>query len=268
MDWDTNEFEWRGRYRLCRVGFGLCALGMALLSVNELMLVGYSVTFNREIQRIIISPTWHWAAGSTITWSTLLGPYLLWGRWSEPHWRRRAGLLVFLNLADVGLWFLRHGQDFGFWPHDVGHEWLRMHLTFGSSWVQFVLFAALADDMAAHLNAKWAPATSRRIATVALVGGLAWGLLLLQTTAWHRGWPLRPRRTPLLLLMFTILPLARAVASFQLAALCAGVCRECSLMLGDLERGNPDLAALRSRSEFEDEDRDDPWAAPRDDPWR
>src|SRR5262249_12246766 len=155
-------------------GFALCALGMALMSLDSACHLAYLFTMSEEVAKVLRSPYWDWTVGVSITWGTLLGPYLLWGRWSEPHWRRRAGLLGFLNLVDGGFWVLRHGRTFGLWPRDVGHLWLRTHVVLGSSWVQFALFAGLAADLASHLGSKSAHDAGQKARALALVGGMIW----------------------------------------------------------------------------------------------
>src|SRR5205085_2691349 len=121
MDWERDDFEHRTRYRLCRAGFGLSALGLALMSIDSAFHLAVMLTGRQELLQLLTSPAWDWTVGVSITWSTLLGPYLLWGRWSEPHWQRRTGLLVVLNLIDVGYWVMRHGKLFGLWPGEMPH---------------------------------------------------------------------------------------------------------------------------------------------------
>jgi hypothetical protein len=270
MNWERDDFEHRTRYRLCRAGFALSALGLALMSLDSACFLALLFTQRWELLQVLRSPAWDWTVGVSITWATLLGPYLLWGRWSEPHWQRRAGLLVVLNLIDVGYWVLRHGKLFGLRQGDMPHPWLLMMLILGSSWVQFGLFASLAADVSAHLGVKTAPEAGQRARALAGSGWALWLLALLQMTRWNR-WPLVQIPSALGQLLWTGLTFLRAVAAFQAAALCLTACRACAEILREFDRADrtfePDhaghnLDALRSRSEAADT-----WKPPRGDDW-
>ena len=272
MDWEGDDFEHRARYRLCRAGFALAALGLALMSLDSACWLLTQFTRWFELLQLLRSPAWDWTVGVTITASTLLGPLLLWGRWSEPHWQRRAGVLVVLNLVDVGYWAWRHGDLFGLWRGAMPpHWWLSTMLIIGSSWVQFGLFGSLAADLSAHLGAKPAPEAGQRARALAAAGAGVWLVALWHLTNWRR-WPLTPQFSPLGPLIWTGMTALRALAAFQVAALCLAACRDCARMLRDLDRAarfdldgphhaGGALDALRSRSEAGD----DPWDAPRDD---
>jgi hypothetical protein len=264
MDWERDDFEHTARYRLCRAGFALSAMGLALMSLDTAFYLVWMVTMSPEVGQILSSPLWKWGVGSSVTWSTLLGPYLLWGRWKEPHWQQRAGLLVVLNLADVGLWLVRHGREFGLWPHEVAHFWLRMNVTYASSWIQFGLWAGLAADVSAHLGGKANLHSKIKGQSLAMVGFMLWLLFFLDQTAWQRGWPLTPHRTPLTPLLWIGSMMLRTVTAFQVAALCLLASRECTQILKELGSDHHALEALRSRSE--PSHGGDPWEAPRSDP--
>jgi hypothetical protein len=255
MDWEYDDSEHTTRYRLCRAGFALSALGLALMSIDSIFWLAVIFTRNWQVLHLVRSPYYDWSVGVTITWSTLLGPFLLWGRWSEPRWRRRAGLLVVLNLLDVGYWVLRHGALFGLYKGELPHPYLISNLVLASSWVQFGLFASLADDVAAHLGARRGPEPEMRARTLSTAGGAVWVISMLSLTDW-RHWPLNERFTPLWPLLRIGTFVLRVVASFQAAVLCLVACRACSQILRDLGHsphdaglGDRDLDALRSRSE-------------------
>jgi hypothetical protein len=88
-------------------------------------------------------PWYPWLVGAPITWGSLVGSYLLWGRWSEPSWQRRAGLLVLMNGFDLLTWFLHNAEALGL-PSDpqlqrllTEHAWFLTSLTralAGPSW--------------------------------------------------------------------------------------------------------------------------------------
>ena len=67
---------------------------------------------------------WRWH-DAPVVWGTLVGSYLLWGRWKERGWQRRAGLLLLMCGVDLALWFLDHMQHLGLYEGEVGHQWLR-----------------------------------------------------------------------------------------------------------------------------------------------
>src|SRR5205823_13017835 len=163
------------RYRLCRAGFALIALGLSLLCLDMACHLAIWMTRDGKLLGMIQHPLWSWMVGAPITWSTLLGSYLLWGRWTEPGWQRRAGLLVFMNFIDLIQWAVEHGDALGLRLGTVGHPWLRYQLGGLFNWVELALCASLAADVSAHLGRTDAPQagqTSRAFAIVGLVLGL------------------------------------------------------------------------------------------------
>ena len=257
MDWDQSDFEWRSRYRLCRAGFGLCAMGLLLLTLDCACHLGLMFWGRPELIQVVDHPAWRWGVGSTITWGTMLGPLLLWGRWAEPRWRRQASFLVILNAIDVVVWFLRHGRELGLWEQDPGHTWLQQNVLYASSWVQFVLFASLATDLSAHLGSKSAPASLARVRSLAISGAMIWALMFLQVTAWRRGWPLVPRQRQGMGFLLGV-SMIRGLASFHAGALCLLASRECTLILRELDWNDGSFQPSAPRSESRRDD--DPWA--------
>src|SRR5262245_27385964 len=112
----TTEWELddpRPRYRLVGGGFGLIGLALGLLSMDAALDFAWLLSWHPGLRALMGNPTWSWLVGTPITFASLIGSYLLWGRWTEPRWQRRAGLLLLMNTGDVGLWMTQHARDFG-----------------------------------------------------------------------------------------------------------------------------------------------------------
>ena len=243
MDWDEPE-DLRPRYRLCQAGFALLALGLGLLCGDAALDFAYWCSGSPAIAALVRDPLWTWLVGAPITWGTLVGSFLLWGRWTEPSWQRRAGLLLLMNGIDLVHWTLRHGDALGLRIGELPHGWLRSQLSGGMGWIELALSATLAADLSVHLGRKEAPDSSRGARALAMVGLVVWGLFFLQHTHWRR-WPLRPRNflTPETYLLLIGQSLLLAITAFQVTALCILAARQCGHYLRELDR----IAADRDR---------------------
>ncbi len=91
-----------------------------------------------------------------ITWGSLLGVIILWGRFDHPGWQRRVGLLLVMSLVDAGLWFLDHGEALGIADGNFGHEWLLGHVGQALGWAEFALLAGLSSEYLEHLGEDYA----------------------------------------------------------------------------------------------------------------
>src|SRR4051794_13623385 len=193
---DLEREELRRRYQLCRAGFALNAVGLGLLCLNSAFNLAFLLTFEREILVLLRSPIWDWLVGAPITWTTLIGSYLLWGRSADPAWQRRAGLLVLMNFVDILLWTLEHGGTLGLRLGGIGHDWFRPPLGRGLGWFEFLLFARLATDMGSVLGKPKEPEAGVTARALATIGLIFWIVSFLTQTHWRHGWPLvnRPIR--------------------------------------------------------------------------
>jgi hypothetical protein len=269
MDWDIVDE--RPNYRVCQTGFALIALALGLLCIDAVLDLTTWFTGNQAIRMVLSDPLWTWLVGAPITWGSLLGSYLLLGRWPEPSWRRRVGLLVLMNTADAGFWILNHGDALGLRLGPMPHPWARMHLGMAMGWAELALIATLAADVSVRAGDGQTQAVeaSRAARSCALFGAMLWAIWFLTQTRWNH-WPLVAQRLSLegvLLMLASVLLLA--LTAFQVTILCIMASRQCGRMIRDLNQADQEHDLLRSRSEiaWQDPSYDDPWTAPRSDPW-
>ena len=129
-----------------------------------------------------------------ITWGSLLGVTLLWGRFEHAGWQRRVGLLLVMSLVDAGFWFLDHGAALGLAEGDLGHDWLRENVGQALGWAEFALMAGLSCEYLEHLGVEYARESGKSTRSMAATGAVVWLLLFCQRTNWSGGWPLVPHR--------------------------------------------------------------------------
>ena len=187
---DQEREEQRRTYVLCRLGFAFLSIALALACMSwALSMAGFFLfPILGWIRR---SAFLHWV-DTPIVWGSLVGTYLLWGRWSHPSWQRRSGLLLLMCLVDLVLWFLDHGNDLNLRLGDVGHDWFRSHLGRALGWAEFALITSLACDFLVHLGVDQAREAGKATRSLAATGAVVWMLLFSMQTSW-RGWPLAPR---------------------------------------------------------------------------
>jgi len=269
FDHDLDHDEHTPKLRLCRAGFTLVAIGLALLCLSETLGVARLFIQDARLERLLLSPegkwAWKWLVGGPITWTTLLGAYLLWAGWSEAGWRRRAGMLLLMNAVDMLQWTIRHHEDLGL-PLRGGvdrHEWLFHQVTQGLGWAEFWLFADLAARLSRHVGHEIFAGRLSRARAIVAAGGLVWAFQLAVMTDWHAPiWPLhhRPVRTPPeVILLYLALPVLTIPATLNVIGLAAAARNRCAAalaaMVPDKDKG---IDLLTSRSET-----DDFWTAPR-----
>lgn len=232
MRWDPPEDHLR-RYRLCRGGFALIAVAAGVMTLDSAGHVAFLLSFHRELFEFFNGPRWVWWAGTTIAWSGLLGSCLLWGRWDEPHWRRRANLLVMLALASLGLWLLRHGVSLGLLEVEAPWPSVRNHLSFGVRLAWLWLTIGLTSDVALHLGRSEADEARTTLYGVALAAGTVWALLMLHE--WNGLGRGRFRITPLYWLLFLGTAALRGLTGFFLTVLALLTARESGLLARQLQ---------------------------------
>lgn len=251
---DNQEFDDpKPRYRLCKLGFALGAIALGLqcasISLNIVALFGGV----EELQQLVTNPTWDLLVGTPITWSALIGSYLLVGRWNEPRWNRRVGLLLLMNAVDLAFWASDNARFLGFTIPELQDPWFR-HVGGVLQWFELMLFASLACDVLVHLDKTEAVEASVAARSFALVGLTLWAVRLLAFTNWGAGWPpqFRAMRPDALLLILGI-EVILALTAFQGMLLNARASRECSALLDQLAKADRSHELLESRSEpFDD----------------
>jgi hypothetical protein len=251
---DHQEFEDpKPRYRLCKIGFTLGAIALGLqcasITINVVALFGGV----DELRQLIANPTWDLLIGTPITWSALIGSVLLVGRWDEPRWKRRAGLLLMMNAVDLAFWTSDNARYLGFAIPELQNPWFR-HVGGVLQWFELMLFAGLAGDVLAHLGKERTTEAVVAARSFALVGLTLWAVQLLSFTDWRAGWPpqfLPLRADSLLLALGSMVILA--LTAFQGTLLNARAGRECSALLRQLAQTEQSHELLESRSEpFDD----------------
>jgi hypothetical protein len=265
---DFEREEQRGRYRLCRVGFGLIALGLGLLLVNSALWLAFLLTSAHDILTLLKNPLWDWVVGAPITWTTLIGSYLLWGRSTDPSWQRRAALLVIMNGIDMINWAVRHGDALGLRLGPVGHDWLRSQVSEGLGWAEFLLFTSMAVDMLEQLGKNPSAETGAAARSLSTIGLVFWAIVFMTATDWTSGWPLEHRQMgqdKWILILFGT-SLLTTITSLQVAVLCGSAFLHCGRVLAEMNQEDLAEDLLRSRSEtFADDP--DRWFNRDNDPW-
>ena len=98
--------------QLCRLGFAILSFALVLACFTEILepARACSAAPGLVLPGSADVGCWHWI-DAPVVWGSLIGTYLLWGRWSDPGWQRRSGLLMVMALVDAVLWLLDHGDD-------------------------------------------------------------------------------------------------------------------------------------------------------------
>lgn len=263
-DWPYNEKpDLRPRYRLCKLGFALASLALGLQCADLALSLGAQFFGMVDVWKLVQSPRWRLLVGTPITWSAVLGAYLLLGRWRHASWNRRAGVLMLMNAIDLGFWASDNGRLLGLSIPELQDPWLRYA---GSvlQWFELMLFALLAADVSSHLGRPESADGSRLARSFAMVGLTLWFLILLSCTTWlpGRGPVFRIRSLEVYLLILGSQALL-AITAFQVTILCSQASRECARLLAELGPADHGDELLRSRSEGSDDPRSksgDPWA--------
>lgn len=238
---DPSREQERSRYRLCRLGLVFQSIGLCIAAVTSLIFLPAFFFRNRLLIWLLHTPVWKWS-DAPVVWSCLVGWYLLWGRWREPGWMRRSGLLLAMGGVDVALWMMTHGAELGLRTGDVGHKWLRDNLGQALGWAEFALSASLACDVLTHLGVARAEETGRSTRSLASTGAAVWLLGFCFQTDWASGWPLthRPVFTVETFLLELGSILIGTITLIQVAALSIAAAKRCSEVLDDMDKEDRD----------------------------
>ncbi len=240
----------RQTYKICRLGFAILSFSLILAVVPSVlglidlfaMIGGWGMLFRGYWFRWLDIP---------IVWGSLLGTYLLWGRWSESGWQRRAGLLVSMCVVDVVLWFLDHGDSLGLRLQGVGHEWLRAEFGNALGWAEFALIASLACDLLVHFDLSQASEAGKATRSLAATGAVVWMISFIDRTAWDLGWPLQRRgiHNPQSFLLFIGSHMIWTITLIQVTALTVATTRQASRVLKEMDREDHEHDLLVSPSD-------------------
>ena len=236
------------RYRLCTGGYWLSAFALGLLCLSEALFLWVVFTRDRGLFELMQQSFWTWAVEMPISAGALIGSYLLWGRWTDRPWQRRAGLLVALNLFDFGYWAVTRFDPGGAFGPQGRHEWLFSNLTMIFGWLEFYLFADLAAEVAWHLGVQSSPESGRTARLFAIAGMIVSIGFFLAQTRWAHGWPLiqRPIAIHPEILIRLGVAFLRLVSAMQVVVLCyvAGdACRRTARTLADESQGDDPFSA-------------------------
>ena len=246
---DQDRERERRNYAICRAGFVFLAAALVVACFTTLIVLPSHFGGRAFMPRLVHTWAWHWS-DVPVVWGSLIGAYLLWGRWNHPGWQRRTGLFLVMCMVDAILWCLDHGDELGLRLGDFGHLWLRVHLGQALGWAEFALIAGIASDVMVHLGVEQAAETSRATRSLASTGAVVWMLLFLQQTDWRK-WPLDFRRilTPETLLLNIGWNMIWTIALIQAAALSIAAARQCSLLLNQMRREDEHDDQFKSLSE-------------------
>lgn len=232
----------RPRYLLASLGFGFLGVSLVLLVIGTLTPILGFLTENQALQGAVDRRWWTFAVHLPMSYGALVGSYLLWGRWPDPSWQRRAGLLLLMNLIDAVSATLLESEALGF---DAGLDvdsYPIALLTGLFSWLEFYLTASLAAEVGSQLARPTLADAGRLSERVALIALVIWTLFYGLRTNWAAGWPPvapRPQTAEEALIELGLL-CARILSGAQVATLCliaAFHCRKTWRELGEAEAG-------------------------------
>lgn len=233
MDWERDAGREAGSglarsLALTQWGFLLIVLALGMVCADVALELAMFFAPNRDARlalfRLLTNDGYRQAMSWGITWSSVAGMYLLWGRWRHGGWQGRAGFLALLAALDVALWLIEQAPR---WSLTEGppeeYAWTLANLSRLSGWVEFALIASLAGDLTLARGARRSsvggdpeleglrpigeeeagagyelaiPEGERAFPptwAMPLLGGMYWLLLATYQTDWEGGWPLQPR---------------------------------------------------------------------------
>jgi hypothetical protein len=253
METETETARERERltYQLCRLGFGLLSVALVLACLETFLDLPRQFGGRPLLPWLMHTSAWHWL-DVPIVWGSLIGTYFLWGRWNDPSWQRRTGLLLVMSMVDAILWGVRHAEELGLGLGDADHLWLRIHLGQALGWAEFALMASLSCDVMVHLGVVQAAETGRATRSLATTGASIWMALFLLRTDWAKGWPLQFRHNRFFfhgLLLDLGWNMIWTITLIQVTALAIAAARQCSAVLAEMALEDQQLDVFKPRSE-------------------
>ncbi|WP_435015660.1 hypothetical protein TA3x_003204 [Tundrisphaera sp. TA3] len=240
----------RRRIRFCLLAFALLGFALVLASVGT---VGGVLAMFRGMPGGVFPESWKFAEASLVVWCSFVGTCLLWGRWRDASWQRRAGLLVLMGFVDLILWSLEFAVVLGLSEQGIDHEWFRHCLGHALGWAELSLIASLAADVADHLGSPQALDIARGARALASVGATLWLAVIFFCTRWTVPfWPLRMRpmfRQPELQLMMLGETVLYTINLVQITALTLLAAYACTVALRNMIREDRSLGKFDHPSE-------------------
>jgi len=247
---DMEREKQRQTYQICRLGFGILSLALILATIPEVLLL-LQLFFWPGVMGWFAQTSFYRWLDVPIIWGSLVGAYLLWGRWAESGWQKRAGLLLLMCSIDVLNWFLDHGEQLNLRLHEVGHEWLRTEIGGALGWAEFALIASLACDLLAHLGVTQATDAGKATRSLAATGAVVWLISFIDQTAWAQGWPLQRRGIMNLqsYMLFLGTRMIWTITLIQVTALTVATARQLSRVLSEMDQEDQDHDLFKSPSD-------------------
>jgi hypothetical protein len=195
---DEREREQTDRlrsYRACALGFSLYGVNLAastFVGVVELVLL-FTLGFP-NLGPILGIDAFHFRFDAFRAWERVFACLALAAAWpGGGGWRRRAGLLAAMAVADVALWASTEAVALGLAAQPTRHLIFYNHLRTVLGWSRFFLIVGLSSDMAHHAGDPHAGAFGRTALRTARVGAGVWFAYFLTRFDWSHPWPLVER---------------------------------------------------------------------------
>jgi hypothetical protein len=231
MDQASQEYlDQRPRYWLCAFAFGFVGVAALLLSVHSGLMFAAYLQRDMTLLDLLGKPFWAYLVALPSLYAAVIGSYLLWGRWIDAGWQRRAGAFVLLSLINAVAGTILNADALGFELMPADERWSvgTVFQLFG--WVKLWLAASLAAEVASHLGVSTARPLGYHAARLAIIGLLATAIGFVVLTEWQAGLPLRHigaiRDLPTFLLSMAPHPV-RCLCAGQVAVLCFLAARGC-----------------------------------------
>jgi hypothetical protein len=230
----------RPRYRLTGFGLALFSFSYLLLLFDVIVVLAGKFRLLPELDEVGRHTYWLWGVRAPIHALSLLGAYLLVGRWDTSSWRRKSVVLLILNAIEVVNWCLNHGAPLGVPPLPEAYRWSSDLLKLGMVWVGLAIYTSLVGDLLIHLGQRDALTTSRSTCAMSWTGFGLWSLLVLSCTEWTV-WPLQPRflsraEAQLARMNFHISSLLLMIILFSVTIAGLTASRECARLVRDWTR--------------------------------
>ncbi len=261
MDKIENRSE-SVQFRWITVGFGLSAVGLALLCLDNALELGFILSFAPGLRKLLVHPVWSVGVSSGITMLTFLGSYALWRKLPGLVWTRYSTLLLLMNIIHVVFWLMDHHTQIGLPNQQFEHAWLRLQASQIFNWLEFLAWLWLIRAFFQYLRQNDPDAASYGL--FGIYTGYAWfGMMVslgiaLGLTDWNHGWPLeRVRWLGRMdsLMLATVTTMLGLAASFQMTLYC--------LRCTAIARKSGAIFKHASQSQkihwYQDDWQDDPW---------